>query len=139
MNKKVLIGIIGIFVIAAIVLGVIQPMRLWLLFWAALIVAWICLLWAFRKRGTRIFHDQMEPETAEKRLRWLKRLLLIGGISLGMFVIGVVVHNVLYGVMDREESVSFFVAVLGGLVLFLSNIGILVLVITGRMKPGKKR
>jgi hypothetical protein len=78
----------------------------------------------------------MEPELAEKRLKLLKKVIKIGGISLAVFVIGVIVHNVLFAVLDKEESISFAVSLLSGFILFLSIIGSLVIYIAGRMKPG---
>ena len=135
MNKKLLIGIIVLFASLVIAAAIIRPMFIWMIFWAALIVAWICLVWMVRKKKTKIFHDQMEPKLAERRLKWLKKFLLVGGISLAMFIFGFILHNALYALLEKEEGVSFFIAILGGLLLFLANIGSLVIFLTGRRKP----
>ena len=135
MNKKLLIGIIVLFIALVVAAAIIRPMFIWWVFWAALIVAWIWLVWMVRKKKTKIFHDQMEPKLAERRLKRLKIFLLVGGISLGVFIISAVVYNVIGGLLDIEEPVSFFIALLGGLVLFIANIGSLVIFLTGRRKP----
>ena len=135
MNTKLIIGIIAVFVVAVVLAAIMRPVSIWLIFWAALIVAWICLVWMVRKKKTKIFHEQMEPKLAERRLKWLKTFLLVGGISLAMFIVGAVLHNVLSALLEKEEEVSFFIAILGGLVLFIANIGSLVIFLTGRRKP----
>ncbi len=135
MNKKLLIGIIVLFVALVVVAAIIRPMFIWWIFWVALIVVWVYLVWMVRKKKTKIFHDQMEPELAERRLKWLKTFLLGGGISLAMFIVGTILHNVLSALLEKEEEVTFFIAILGGLVLFIANIGSLVIFLTGRRKP----
>ena len=135
MNKKLLIGIIVLFASLVIAAAIIRPMFIWMIFWAALIVAWICLVWMVRKKKTKIFHDQMEPKLAERRLKWLKKFLLVGGISLAMFIFGTILHNTLSARLETEEPISFFIGISGGLLLFLANIGSLVIFLTGRRKP----
>ena len=135
MNKKLLIGIIVLFIALVVAAAIIRPMFIWWIFWAALIVAWICLVWMVRKKKTKIFHDQMEPKLAERRLKWLKTFLLVGGISLAMFIVGTILHNTLSALLETEEPISFFIAISGGLMLFIANIGSLVIFLTGRRKP----
>ena len=38
----------------------------------ALIVVWVYLVWMVRKKKANLFHDQVEPKTAERRLKILK-------------------------------------------------------------------
>ena len=63
----------------------------------------------------------------------LKTFLLLAGISLGVFIISVFLHNVISGIFDIEEAVFFIIAVLiapsgfavglvGSLVIFLKGL-----------------
>ena len=137
MNKKLLIGINVVIIGLVIAAAIIRPLFIWWIFWFTLIGAWICLVWMVRKKKTKIFHDQMEPKLAERRLKWLKTFLLVAGISFAMFIVGVILHNVLYALLDKEEPVSFFIGLLGGLMLFIANIGSLVIFLKGRRKQAK--
>jgi hypothetical protein len=77
----------------------------------------------------------MEPELAERRLRRLKIFLRVGGISFVAGIVGVVVHNVIYGLTEVEESVFLVIGVVGLFVFFISTIGGLVVFLKGRRKP----
>ena len=121
MNKKLLIGIIVLFAVLVIAAAIIRPFFIWWIFWFTLIGAWICLVWIVRKKKTKIFHDQMEPKLAERRLKRLKAFLLVAGISGAL--------------LETEEPISFFIAISGGWMLFIANIGSLVIFLTGRRKP----
>ncbi len=81
MNKKLLIGI-NIVIIGLVIAAAIYNPRwiLMLLVGIAPLVVWISLVWMVRKEKTKIFHDQMEPKIAERRLKMLKALLLVAGI-----------------------------------------------------------
>lgn len=94
-----------------------------------------------------LFYDRVEPRLGEKGLRKLKTFLLITGISLGAFIISVVLHNAIYGLFihffgadfwDRvgvsEEPVFFFVALLALVAFAVGLIGSLVLFIRGLFK-----
>lgn len=139
MDRKILLVILiaGGYIAGGVIAGLQRPQYGWWMFWGGLVIAWIYLIWTVAKKQAGIFHSQMEPELAEKRLKLLKRVIKIGGVSLAVFIIGVIVHNVLFAVLDREESISFFIAILGGFLLFLSIIGSLGIYIIGRIKPGK--
>ena len=132
MNKKLLIGIIAVivvFVIAVTILG--RPFFASTLTFLIPLAVWIYLVWMVRKKKANIFHDQMEPKLAERRYKMLKASLLAGGISLAGGIIGVIVHNALYGLSEIEEPVSFFIglsfitlfvmATSGGLYIFLKG------------------
>ena len=136
MNKKLLIGI-NIVIIGLVIAAAIYNPRwiLMLLVGIAPIVVWISLVWMVRKENTKIFHDQMEPELAERRLRRLKIFLRVGGISFVVGIVGVIGHNVIYGLTEVEESVFFTIALLGLFVFFISTIGGLVIFLIGRRKP----
>jgi len=138
MNKKLLIGI-NVVIIGLVIAAAIYNPR-WipvLLVGVAPIGVWIYLVWMVRKKKTKIFHDQMEPELAERRLRRLKIFLRVGGISFVVGIVGVIGHNVIYGLTEVEESVFFTIALLGLFVFFIATIGGLVLFLLGRRKQDK--
>ncbi len=138
MNKKLLIGIIVVSVGLVIVGVIIHPAFITLGIGVTVIGFWIYLVWTVRKKKTRIFHDQMEPKSAERRLRILKVFLLVAGISLLVGIVGVILHNVLYGLSEIEEPVSFGIG-LGGLFVFsIATIGGLVVYLIGRRKTAKE-
>ena len=127
MNRKLFIGIIAIFGIAA------AP----LLIPVAPIVVWIYLVWMVWKKKTNIFHDQMEPKLAERRYKMLKAFLLVAGISLAVGIVGVILHNALYGLSEIEEPVSFFIALVALWVFIIVTIGGLVIFLKVRRKQDK--
>ena len=47
-----------------------------------LVRVWIFLVWMVWQKKTNIFHDQIEPKLAERRLKRLITFLLVAGISL---------------------------------------------------------
>ena len=100
----------------------------------ALIVAWIYLVWMIRKKKINLFHDQVEPKIAERRLKMLKAFLLVAGISFAVFIIGIILHNTLYGLFGKEELVFFFIAISALYVFDIATIGGLVIFLKGRRK-----
>jgi len=128
MKRKLLIGIIVVFGIAAAVF-------MSTLVAGAAIAVWICLVWMVRKKKTKIFHDQMEPKLAERRLKRLKIFLLVAAISFAVGIAGVILHNVIYGVSETEEAVSFFIALAALWAFILATGGGLVIFLRGRQKP----
>lgn len=140
MNKKSLIGIIVVivvFVIAAVILGNLVYLYL-LAAWipeAILLAVWIYLVWMVRKKKNKILPDQMESKLAESRLKRLKVFLLVGGISLAVGIVGVILHGVLGILLEiEEEPVSFFIALVGGWAFFIATIGGLIIFLKGRRK-----
>ena len=97
------------------------------------LAAWIYLVYVTLKKKTNLFHDQMEPELAERRLRRLKNFLLVAGISLAASIAAA-----LYAVKaaPSEESAAgsvIFFILLFSLVLFLiGTIGGWVIYLKGR-------
>ena len=137
MNKKLLIGIIVVivvFVIAAAILG--KPIfAISLIMEGIPLAVWIYLVWMVRKKKTNIFHDQMEPKLAERRLKRLKAFLLVAGISFAVFIVGVILHGVLGALLEiEEELVSFFIALSALYVFIIATIGCLVIFFKGRRK-----
>ena len=80
-----------------------------------------------------LFYDRAEPKLDERGLRMLKTFLMVAGISLGAFIISVLLHNAISGLFGIEEPVFFIIAVflcplalavgvVGGLVMFLKGL-----------------
>jgi hypothetical protein len=127
MKRKLLIGVIVVFGIAvAFFMSVLTA--------GAAIAVWIYLVWIVRKRKADLFHDQVEPETAERRLKWLKIFLWAGAILFAMFIGGFVAHNVIYGLSEMEESVSFFIALVCIYLFIIATGGGLAIFLKGRRK-----
>jgi len=124
MKKKLLIG-------AIVVLGIAVAYAMITLTAGAAIAVWIYLVWMVRKKKTSLFHDQVEPKLAERRLKMLKAFLLVAAISFAGGIVGVILHNALYAMNEIEEHVFFTIALValgmfiiatgGGLVVFLKG------------------
>jgi len=82
------------------------------------VATWIYLVVMVRKKKISLFHDQTEPTLAENRLSRLKVFLKISGITFLVAFAGIILHNVLSGLSDTEEPVSFFIGV-GALWIFI--------------------
>ena len=141
MNKKLLIGIIVViivlvvFLIAALTRGIINAFESAVWFWIPLAV-WIYLVRIVWKKKTSLFHDQMEPELAERRLTSLKTFLLVGGMSFAIFWLNILVGTVILDLPgEEEEPVSFFIAYFFAGLFLISTIVILVSFLKGRQKP----
>ncbi len=129
MNKKLLIGIIVVFGIAAAIF-------MNMLVAGALMVVWIYLVWMVRKEKANLFHDQMEPKLAERRLKMLKAFLLVAGISFVVGIVGTILHGVLGALLEiEEELVSFYIAISALGVFIIGTISGLVILLKGRRKP----
>ena len=106
----------------------------------ALVGVWIYLVWIVRKKKAKIFHDQMEPKLAERRLKRLKAFLRVAGISFAMFCVAFILLVVLVGLLEiiEEESVSYYIgyyiAFVGLWVFVIATIGGLVIFLKGRRK-----
>jgi len=153
MNRKLLIGIIVVIIGLVIAAAIYNP--LWiplLLVGVAPIVIWIYLVWIVRKEKAGVFHTQMEPELAERRLRRLKLFLRVGGISFVVFVTSVVLHNVVYALFIHfsgddfwertglgDEPVFFTIALISVVPFAVGTIGGLVIFLKGRRKPIREK
>jgi len=102
----------------------------------ALIVVSIYLAWMVWKKKTQIFHDQMEPKLAERRLRMMKVSLLVAAIFLLGGIVGAVVNQALYAT-EVEDAVTFFFAFVGLCVFILATSSSLVIFLKGRRKTTK--
>ncbi len=136
MNKILLIGIIVVmvvmvaFLIVALTRGIINALEsiVWFLIPLA---GWIYLVRMVWKKKTSLFHDQMEPRLAERRLKRLKTFLLVGGMAFSMFWLNILMGIVIFDVTEEEGAVGFYIgffaavlfviAAIGGLVTFSKN------------------
>ena len=131
MKRKLLIGTI---VVLGIAVAIFMPMGIGVVAIGAIGVC-IYLVFMLRKKKTSLFHDQVEPKIVERRYKTLKVFLLVAGISLAVGIVGVVLHNVQYGLTEIEESVFFTIALVGIYVFIIATSGGLVIFLKGRRKP----
>ena len=136
MNKKLSIGIIILFALLVIAAAMFKPVFIVFILGVVLIVGWIYSLYVIRKKKTNIFDYRTEPEIAERRLKMLKVFLLVAGISLAVGIVGAIMHNVMYGLLGKEEAISFFIALVGLFVFIMASVGSLVIFRKGRRKTG---
>jgi len=137
MSRKVLAGIIAAIIagVGLVIAGVlVRPAFITLGIVVALFGVWIFLASMVRKKTTGLFDERTAPEKAERRLKMLKTLVLAAGISFVVGVVGTILHNVLYGLLDKEEPVSFFLAVVGLFGFVAAALAGLILFLTGRRK-----
>ena len=101
----------------------------------ALIVVSIYLAWMVWKKKTQIFHDQMEPKLAERRLKWLKASLLVALISFAMIVL-----TILLGVLvfHLPEDVLFYIGFFWLFMFAIPTSGSLVIYFKGRRKTARR-
>ncbi len=102
-----------------------------------LLPVWIYLVFVTLKKKSNIFHDQMKPELAERRLRRLKAFLLVAGISLAAFIANLVLYFAIGDPSGEEDepAVVFFIAVFSYVLFNIGAIGGLVIFLKGREKP----
>ena len=108
------------------------------IFYAIFIFIFIYLLVMVRKNKSKIFDGKTEPELAEKRYKILKVFLMVAGMSLAVGIVGVIAYNLIYGLCETEEPVTFFIGVVGIFVFIIATIGGLVMFIIGRRKAISK-
>ena len=127
MIRKVLIGILAV---VGIVVAVINQLVLGIL----AIGVWIYLFRIVRKQKHCEANDQRELKISEGHLKWIKALLIMGGFSFLVFIVGAIVHNVLYGLSKAEDSVFIIIALIALIAFALTTAGGLVIFLKGREK-----
>ncbi len=81
------------------------------------------------------YYDRAQPKMTPGMLKLQKTFLLIVGLSIGVFIISVFLHNILCALIGIEEPVFFIIAVIvSPLALAAGIIGSLVLVFMGLAK-----
>ena len=79
-----------------------------------------------------LFYDRVEPKMLENYLRKLRLFLMIAGLSLGIGIISVFLHNAISGLFGFEEPVFFIIGVIvAPLGLAVGIVGSLVFFIMG--------
>ena len=137
MNKILLIGIIVVivvmvvFLIAAMTRGTIHPAEsiVWFLMPLAF---WIFLVWIVWKKKIKIFQDQMEPKLIERRLKWVKTFLMLGGMLFAMFWLNILLGIVIFG--PTEGSVGFIIGFISAVLFVIAAIVGVVILIKGQRK-----
>ena len=98
------------------------------------LAVWIYLVWMVRKKKTKVFHDQMEPKLAERRLKRLKTFLLVGGMSFAMFWLNILLTMAIFGPTEDEGGVGFYIGFFSAVLWIIATIGSLIIFITGRQR-----
>jgi hypothetical protein len=79
-----------------------------------------------------LFYDRARPVMSPRRWKLLRYFLILGALSLPVFIIGVFMHNALGALFDVEEPVFFVIAVITApLILAVGLIGSLVVFFMG--------
>jgi hypothetical protein len=87
-----------------------------------------------RKQKDSVFNDQMEQKITKWHLKRLKAFLIVAAFSFLVFIFGAIVHNVLHGLSEIEETVSFFIALVALLVFIVATAGGMVIFLKARQK-----
>jgi len=127
MIRKLLIGIL-------VVLGIAVTVYNQLILGILAVGVWIYLFRMVRKQKNSVFNDQMESKISEWHLKRLKAFLIVAGFSFLVFIVGAIVHNVLHGLSEIEESAFFIIAFVALLVFVVATAGGLVIFLKGRQK-----
>ena len=99
MSKKLL----GVVIFVAIVIGIAWAISALIPFSLAIP---IYLTWMVWKKKTQVFHDQIEPKSAERRLKMLKALLIVALMSFAMIVVTVLLGILVF---HLPEGVVFYI------------------------------
>ena len=140
MNRRLIIaiGVVALCIVLTIAAGNIlqragiSPIFLTGGIGITLVGAWIYMLWMVWRKKAAISHEKMEPERAQRRYKILKVSLLAAGILLLVGIIGTVGHNAIYAIKEIEESVFFFIAIVGLFGFVTVTIGDLIFYFIGR-------
>ena len=127
MKRKLLIGIL---VVLGIAVTVLNP----LISGICAVAVWIYLVRMVRKQKNSVFNDQMEQEITKWHLKRLKAFLIVAGFSFLVFVFGSIVHNVLHGLSETEETVFLLIALVALLVFIVATAGGMVVFLRARKK-----
>jgi hypothetical protein len=140
MKKGMLIGIVVIVVLwvgLLIAVTIEEPTFIvGTLIEGILVGAWIYLIMVVWKKETSLFHAEMKPELAERRLKSLKTWLVVTGISLAVVHGGWFEGFLESYYLGTSDPVAPFIAIFLGIPAFIAgSIGSLVVFLRGRRKP----
>jgi hypothetical protein len=127
LERKLLIGIL---VVLGIAVTVFNP----LISGIFAVGVWIYLVRMIRKQKNGVFNDQIEQEKTKWHVKRLKALLIVAGLSFLVFVFGSIMHNVLHGVSEREETVYFLIALVALFVFIAATAGGMAIFLKARKK-----
>ena len=79
-----------------------------------------------------MYYDRIEPKLSERRLKVLKGFIITIAVSIAVFILGGLFHNLIFAFFEVEEPVFFvFAGVLAPLGVVVGLIGCLVIFIQG--------
>ena len=78
-----------------------------------------------------IFYDRVEPKFSSRRFKILKGFIFTIAISIALYILGGLFHNVIFAIFDVEEPVFFSIALLGIAGVIVGIIGCLVMFLHG--------
>ena len=140
MKKGLIIGIVVLWVGWVIAGALVEPGLCIVgpLIVGTLLGAWIYFVRMVWKKGTSLFHEEMKPELAERRLKRLKIFLVVAGTSLAASIVGFAVYIVLWEQYRIDDSASFSIGLFGIMAFIIAAIGSLVIFLIGRRKTTKE-
>ncbi|KPK22650.1 MAG: hypothetical protein AMJ70_05430 [Dehalococcoidia bacterium SG8_51_3] len=128
MKRKIINGIIFVIVVIGIAwaIGALIPFS---------VAIPIFLAWMAWKKKTQIFHDKIEPKSAERILKVLKASLLVALISFAM-----ILTTILLGVLifHPSEDVLFYIGFFWFIMFDIATSNSLVIYFKARRKPIKR-
>jgi len=127
MIRKLLIGIL-------VVLGIAVTVLNQLIIGIIAVGVWIYLFRMVRKQKNSVLNDQIESKISDWHLKRLKAFLIVAGFSFFVFIVGAIVHNILHGLSEIEESTFLIIALVALLVFIVATAGGLVIFRKGRQK-----
>jgi len=129
-SLKIISILIGILVAIGIAVTLLSP----LLIGIPALLIWIYLVREVWKQRKKELKSQMEEGISESYLKRLQVLLKVAGAALLVFIVGSVIHNVISGLYEIDEPISFIIAI-ASLVLFVAATAVgLVTFIKGQKK-----
>jgi hypothetical protein len=79
-----------------------------------------------------VYYDRSKPKLSERRLKVLKGFLVTIAVSIAVFILGGLFHNLIFAFFEVEEPVFFvFAGVLAPLGVIIGIVGCLVIFIQG--------
>lgn len=128
MKNKLLYGIlIGVGSIVMLFMAFPFGMIISLAFWIYLGV----MIW----KKKRVFHEEIEPQIAEKQLKILKKLCIVAGIFFIIAVVCIIIHNVQSRLPEPHETYYFIIGIIALYLFIIISIVSLVIFLKARQKP----
>ena len=131
----IVIGVMVVLLIMAYTMGDIHAIESIVWFWIPL-AFWIFLVWIVWRQKIKIFQDQMEPKLIERRLKWVKTFLMLGGMLFAIFWLNILLGIVIFG--PTEGSVDFIIGFISAVLFVIAAIVGVVILIRGQRKQDKQ-